>query len=198
MSTLYNIGEMNQLADALENAGFTSNDVTRLRSFSGLTAIKSVVNGLAKVVMGTILRINRRKPFDPVSFPGLGEGWKIAEQDAQSLAITEVDISKISLETTLKEGETSVGGEEKQKRLKSAKHVRLDAAVFQAFWENQGMIPEEWKKAGLIFFDGTILLSSRGSRCVLSLYWLGSQWHWGRWLVNDFDSRSPSAVLASV
>lgn len=49
MSALYSIGATNQLADALENAGFTPGDVTKLTQFKELEAIKSVINGQASI-----------------------------------------------------------------------------------------------------------------------------------------------------
>lgn len=49
MSTLYSIGAMNQLADSLENAGFTSGDVTRLKQFKNLSEIKGVLNGSMEI-----------------------------------------------------------------------------------------------------------------------------------------------------
>jgi hypothetical protein len=43
------IGAMNQLADALENAGFSPEDVTRLRQFQDLKGFKAVLNGQADI-----------------------------------------------------------------------------------------------------------------------------------------------------
>ena len=50
MSTMYSVGQMNQLGDSLEAWEFSADDVTKLRSFSDGAALKSVVNGLAKIV----------------------------------------------------------------------------------------------------------------------------------------------------
>jgi hypothetical protein len=36
MSTLYSIGQMNQVGDALENAGFTPAEVEKFRKFGNL------------------------------------------------------------------------------------------------------------------------------------------------------------------
>lgn len=175
------------------NLGQVEAIVNRL---GGMDGVKRFLTGLM-VVVAAVLHINRKKPFDPVKF--IGEGWKIAEQDERSLALTELDMSKVRLETTLKEGESSVKGEEKLNRLKAAGHVRLDAAIFQALWENQGLIPEEWKEVGAVYFDGTIILSPFGDRCVLYLSWRGGRWRWYYyWLVSAWHARFPSAVLASV
>ena len=166
-----------------------------VNKLGGMDGVKKFLSGVLTVVCA-VLRIDRAKPFDPEF---VGKGWKIAEQDERSLALTELDMSKVKLETVLKNGEKCVSGEEKLKRLKAADHVRLDAAIFQALWENQGLIPEEWKKVGAVYFDGTVLLNPDGDRYVLYLYWHDGRWDWHyRWIVNDFYAYAPSAVLASV
>lgn len=157
----------------------------------------------AKVIIGEpkVIPIDRTKPFNPVEF--IGKGWTIKEQDERSLALTQVDLTKVRFEDCLQKGETSVNGEEKLRRLKKMGHIRLDANVFQTLWENQELIPESWKqKTGGsmtdIFFDGTVLRNPDGRRCLLCLYWRCGEWDWSyRWLDNDWHVSNPSAVLAS-
>lgn len=150
---------------------------------------------------GNMLQIDRSTPFNHAAF--LGNGWSIVEQDERSLALPEIDLNKISFETTLRPGEVSIKGEEKLRRLKEAGHIRLDAQVLQTLWENQHLIPESWKeKTGgnttYIFFDGTILQRPDGDRYVLYLYWYDGEWHWHcRWLGSDWFAMNPSACLAS-
>ncbi len=133
-----------------------------------------------------MIKIDRTEPFNLAQF--MVQGSSIEEQDERALVITEVDLSKIRLETTLKPGETPVIGEERLKRLKKAGHIRLDAKVFQTLWENQSLIPEKWKEktngnTTYIFFDGTVLRSPGGFRYALCLYWGGGEWRWRyRWL----------------
>jgi hypothetical protein len=146
------------------------------------------------LVFGPILSIDRSRHFNPAKF--IGEGWSIIGQDESSLALTEVDISKIRLETMLKDCETQVQGEEKLRRLKATGHIQLDAKIFQTFWENKDRIPESWKSM-FIYFDGTILQSPDGCRCVLYLCWSGDEWDWYYyWLESGWDAGRPSAVLA--
>jgi hypothetical protein len=155
-----------------------------------------VIQGVPKAIP-----IDRTSAFDPVAF--IGEGWSIVEEDERSVALHEVDLSKISLVTMLAEGETSVSGEEKLKRLKEAGHIRLDAKVFNTLWMNPHLTPESWKQktngnTTYIFFDGTILRSPRGGRYVLCLYWRDGKRDWDcPWLVYQWDASNPSAVLAS-
>ncbi|MDD4803838.1 MAG: hypothetical protein PHN69_01565 [Candidatus Pacebacteria bacterium] len=148
-----------------------------------------------------ILKIDRTQPFDLKKF--FGDGWTIVEEDINSLKLTEFNLTKVQFKDMLKEGETSVNGEEKQKRLKEAGYVRLDAKVFQTLWENQELIPSSWKepingKTRYIFFDGTVLSSPDSGRYVLCLYWLDGGWCRGeRWLGNALCDSLLSVVLES-
>ena len=151
--------------------------------------------------MAEFLRIDRGKPFDPVGFltlPDRGAGWKIAEQDERSLALTKIDMSKVRLESMLERGESVVIGGKKLERLKTAGYIRLDAAMLQALLKEPRLIPREWKKRQAVSFDGTILLDRKGRRYVLCLYH-GDSGYWGcypYWLNNVWSARGPSAVLA--
>jgi len=157
----------------------------------------------AKLIIGErkIVKIDRSKPFDPVSF--IGKGWNIEEQDERSLTLTELDLTRVHFKTMLKDNENVVKGKEKLQRLKEAGYIRLDAKIFQTLWENQHLIPEKWKEktednTTFIYFDGTILRRPRGDRYVVYLYWRGGRWHWGYdWLEGDWSVINPSAVLAS-
>lgn len=157
-----------------------------------------------KVIVGEpkVISINRGR-FNPKSF--IGEGWSIVadETDQRSVALTELDLTKVQHVTMLKDGETYVKGEEKLKRLKKDGRIRLDADVFLTLWENQHLIPESWKEpingnTRFVYFDGTVLRHSDGDRCVLYLYWPDGQWRWlVHWLGDDWGAFNPSAVLAS-
>jgi hypothetical protein len=167
-----------------------------------------------KVIVGEprIVKIDRSKPFDPAKF--LGAGWTIwkgpangdgltgeEDQDGRSLAITEFDLTKIQFRDMLKSGESCVNGEEKQKRLAKAGHIRLDAKVMQTLWENQALIPSVMKEpiggnTRYSYFDGTVLRSPSGDRYVLCLCWDGSQWYWSYGCLQfDWNASNPSAVL---
>jgi hypothetical protein len=147
-----------------------------------------------------VIKIDRAKPFNPAEF--IGMGWSIAEEDDRSLELSEVDLSSVRFEQMLETEETWVKGEEKLRRLKEARPVRIDAKVFQTLWENQHLIAESWKdeandKTTFIFFDGTVLQCPDGHRYVLCLYWYSGQWYWSpRCLELDWNALSPSAILA--
>lgn len=159
-----------------------------------LSALQAIIEG--RFGDGSVLTINRSKPFDPAKF--IGKGWTIEEQDERSLALTQVTLADITLQTTLKESDNGrVQGEEKLRRLKAESLIRLDAGIFQALWENKSLIPESWKIKNAVYFDGTVLRNPNGYRYVLYLYWDGDRWRWHcNWLDNDWGAGYPSAVLA--
>jgi len=207
MSSVHSVGSMNQLADALDNAGYTPEDVTLLRQ-GNLPEILGFLHGKAKLVpvewkaANAIIKIDRSKPFDPASF--ISKGWKIVEQDERSLAISELDLNVVRLERMLKSKESYIDGEENLRRLKSTGHIRLDAKIFEILWNNQQLIPEKWKektdgKTTFIFFDGTILLDPGGDRYAHYLDWNDGRWRWRcYWLDSYRNVNDSSAVLASV
>jgi hypothetical protein len=185
-----------------EGAGL-QNLVIRNPKEAGRQFTAFLKNG-GRVIVGEprIIPIDRTAPFDPVKW--LGQGWTIEEQDKRSLALEQVDLANVRLEHMLKKDESWIKGDEKLKRLKKAGYIRLDAKVFQTFWENQALIPESWKEktngnTTFIFFDGTILRDPYGSRYVLYLYWRDGRWHWScHWLEGCWNVIYPSAVLASI
>lgn len=133
-------------------------------------------------------RIDRSKPFDPERF--IGKGWKIEEEDGRSLALTDVDFFRVHLVSCGELGRESLTGDERLARLRARKseHIRLDAKIFQVLWENQWLIPRDFKFS-YIFFDGTVLRSPGGLRYALFLWWdncrfeflrpRDGRWHWG-------------------
>jgi len=170
----------------------------------------------AQIIIGEprILRVNRSQPFNPATF--IGEGWTIwkgpadgdglsgdEEQDSKSLALTEIDITRIQFDACLEEGESWVNGEERQKRLKKAGRPQLDLKVLQVFWENQALIPEASKRMAngnvrYMYFTGTVLRSPYGSRYILYLYYDVGRWGWDvHFLGHGFSVSHPSVVLAS-
>jgi hypothetical protein len=125
----------------------------------------------------------------------IGVGWRFAR--VQTLAkITTKDVRRIVLDSSLHSGEITITGEETLRRLASEGKVALGAEDFYFFWTNQEVIPQEWKKALAVFFDGDILVSPSGIYYTLCLFWIGERWGWNLYcLGNDRDARSHSAIL---
>ena len=190
----------------------------KLASADGIRVLielnKFLRNGCRMVIVsaGKFL-VDRATPFNPATF--IGAGWTIwkgpadgdglsgdEEQDSQSLALTEIDWSTVTFEHTLREGETTITGEEKLRRLKELGHLRFDAKVGQDLMNEPGRITLAMLRArGIKWFDlpGTVLRSPDGHRCILYLYCDGvGQWDWRFfWLGRVWRRRSPSAVRAS-
>ena len=170
----------------------------------------------ARLVFGALITIvNRMHKFNPVKF--ISENWTIwcgradgngkegeEAQDVRSLALSEIDWSKIIFETSLLEGETSITGEEKLRRLIESGVIRLDAAVGESLWSDyqsnkeNSVLERLRRERGITYLDffGTILRGPSGSRRVLCLGWRVGGWHWGvRWLGDDWYADHVSPVL---
>ena len=203
-----NKGKLDGAAYDRGTQGFSNEDVAnRLIAF--------VNNGLSFIMKGpSALIIDRTRSFNPVTF--FGNDWTIwrgakesdgltgeEAQDATSLALAEIDFAKALFTVCLKEGETTITGEEKLVRHIAAKHVRLDARVGQCLFEEKGQATLEWlyQNFGITWFElpGTVLRNSDGDRCFLYLFRSGDgRWGWDCcWL--DYVRRAGglSAVLAS-
>jgi hypothetical protein len=162
-----------------------------------------------------VITIDRTNPFNPAEF--IGSGWSFwcgpekgnglegdIEQDSRSLEMTEVDLSKILLETHLKGRETYTTGDEHVQRLIYSDRILLDLGVFKTFWDKKVLIPTLFKeKIGgnitYVFFDGQTLRSPSGNRCTMYLCIDDDgEWSWSvNGLVNYRHVNDPSAVLQS-
>ncbi len=153
------------------------------------------------------ITIDRITPFNPVRF--IGDGWSIwrgpadgngfdgpEQQCAASLALTEVNVAKITLKTCLMGEETSVHGEEYLQRLKKSTHLILDAKVGQILLQNKHLIPEEWKSKS-VYLMGTELRGPDGDRGVIFLFLRNRlRWDWSyMWLNDRFTPHNPAAVI---
>lgn len=161
------------------------------------------LNNRARLIVGgsKIIRLGQDDVFDPTF---IGQGWEIEEQDERSLVRTALDLDTVRLETCSRGREEWITGEERVKRLKKARRIRLDARFFRKLWENQHLIPESWKEktngnTTFIFFDGTILCGPDSNHfSTLCLYWHDGQWRWNcDWLDFARFVKDPSAVLAN-
>jgi len=155
-------------------------------------------------IVAMIVKIARDVVFKPVTF--IGKGWKMLdkETDERAVKLAEVDFTKVNLATCLKEGEPSITGEEKLKRLREGGDILLDVGIFLALWNEEGHTTLNWlyKERGVTYLDffGTILEGPSGGRYVLYLYRRDD----GRWdwhcdcLAHDWNGENFSASLASL
>ncbi|MDD2731649.1 MAG: hypothetical protein PHI53_00425 [Candidatus Pacebacteria bacterium] len=142
--------------------------------------------------------------FNPAEF--VGKDWKVIERDEREDGINELDWSTVDFETCLKEGESSITGEERLKHLKVGGKVRLGGRAFLSLWndyqekeEKKASVLEQlYKTKGITFIDfpGLVLQPPFSRRSVLYLYRCGGDlfpWIDG-WLVDDWLVGSLSAV----
>ncbi|MFH1173314.1 MAG: hypothetical protein V1692_02175 [bacterium] len=148
--------------------------------------------------------------FDPKKFSGLGQGWSLDEDiDPRLKDISEIEVSKFKFETCLKDGETSIIGEEWLNRLKAKpEFIRFGADVFLALWKDYQVNQKNSILEKIYIFSNNQitrmyfmqpLRRPSGRRSVLYLYRDDDGgWHWHcRWLDDDWDASSLAAGCAS-
>lgn len=185
MSSLYSIGATNQLADALENAGFNAGDFTKLTQFKNLSGIKDVLNGKASITYPEHF-------IDCDAEPLIPEGCNLVEHKKGGRWEWNPNIH-FYLSEKQKKNESSVGND-LQKEL--ANQPVLNANVLDYLLAHPELIPEKWK-GKVIFFWGTIYRTSSGRLCVRGLRWNGSEWRRNYdWLDDGFGSNRPAALAS--
>lgn len=187
MSTMYSIGQMNQLGDALEAAEFTPDDVTKLKSFKNLRAIKDVLKGHAQIV-------KVKQVIDLDADPFVPDGWQVVEHQKQGEF--EWDPAEVSLYlSNEQQGNIYIEGNKLREELKNQKVFNTN--LLDYLLSHRELIPEEWKDKYILFW-GTIYRHPGGFLCVRYLRWGGGRWDWRyRWLGLRWRSNVPAAVLAS-
>jgi hypothetical protein len=184
MSTLYSIGQSNQLMDSLENAGFTPGDVTKLQQFKGLGKLRDVLAGTAKIVAIKHIIDCDVKPFVP-------DGWKVEEHIKGGQFKWDPSSIKLYLDESQENGKSIVGN--KLRELLSGKPV-FNANVLDYLYAHPELIPEDWKGKAIMFW-GTIYRHSDGCLYVRCLYWNGDRWYWiYDSLDDDFDDYNLAAL----
>lgn len=213
MSTRYSIGQVNQLADALEAAGYTVDDVTKLRSSSRLADFKGVLFGNADIVVVRRLLTISRAGNSAYTGTGLATwlGKKVGDglsgepqRDPRSLALSEIDIEKIQFKhyIDLDEGETVITGENRVKAIKTSGDIGLDAQIGWDLYKENGQKSLRWlyNNRGVFWMEfSEVLRSSLGYRYFLYLYRNGDgSWNWDyNCLDSDRNVSNPAAVLSN-
>lgn len=220
MSNRYSVGQMNQMADGLEAADYSVDEVTKLRNPDLLMQIKLILMGVAAIVRHC-LKLVLNKAFNPAEF--LGKDWKVwhgpvngngLEGDEDCVAEPDiVDFKHVVIETHLQGNEANVHGEEKMKRARAGRNCQLGGRAFLALWENwqeckakghpEDSILEKLRRAkkigNVVYFFGLSLRHPDGHRYVLYLYFDGREWYWHHyWLAYHCRAGRPSIALASV
>lgn len=143
-------------------------------------------------------------PGDKVHFMGRERGLirskdlEICHRDEKSHKLTHVKISQVSIANYMNDTEKRVPGRKRITRGVLSGNTHLDARFAFAFYENQDILPTEWRtdeqgKNRLINFDGTVFVDKlTGHKYTLCIYWTGDFWEidlcWvdgdGHWIIN--------------
>lgn len=187
MSTLYTVGQMNQLGDALEIAGFTPDDVTKLRTSPQLSTFKQVLLGHAEIKFLEHVIDLDAAPFCPSA---------LTVEEHQKGGTFRWDSAKVQLYLSKPQSKGKViGGHDLRKDL-AGKPV-LNACLLDYLLKHPHLIPNEWKGKA-IFFWGTIYRDSNGYLFVRYLCWDDSQWQSDDgWLGHVWLGDGPAALRAS-
>lgn len=174
MST-YSIGSMNQLGDALENAGFSNDDVTKLKQFSDLKGIKNILHEKAEIKYPEYV-------IDCDAVPAVGTGFRFVEH--KKYGSIKFDLNNISLYLSKEKNK----GNNLRNELGSKK--ALNVIFLDFLLAHEELIPDSWKSYN-IFFWGTIYSYDDGRLFVPYLYWDVSRRMWAKYYLevdNEFSS----------
>ncbi|MFH1891567.1 MAG: hypothetical protein ABIK83_02670 [Candidatus Zixiibacteriota bacterium] len=191
--------------DALVKSGLPSEATQYVVENEGAEIAEALVADVRRRVESRLRAIEphvlERLPFNPESF--LGKGWKVDERVGTRTG-GNLDAGRIVRKDYLREGETSITGEERLHRIKEAPgDIQLDAEDFLALWQEKDHATLRWlydtKGITWLSFWGTVLCHPRGFRYVLCLYRDGvGSWYWYYyWLGRGWLGLSPAGVLAS-
>ncbi len=188
MSTLYSIGSMNQLGDAFERAGFSDNDITKLKQFKELSTIRDVLSGKASIVYPEHFIDTDAAPFER-------PGFKVEKHIGRGL--WQYKLASIELFRSEKQKRNYQEGNKLKEVIEALKSRKaLNANVLDYLLAHPELIPESWKGKA-VFFWGTIYRYSNGNLCVRYLYWSDSRWyHDYRWLDGRFGSKHSAALTS--
>lgn len=187
MSSIYSIGQMNQLADKLEAEGFTPDEITKLGQFKNLSGIRGLFREMHEIKRVKHLIDCDTDPFRP-------DGWEVERHNRMGQLEWDVSRSELYLSYKQKDGR-HIDGNKLCKELEG-KPV-LNANVLDYLLKNPQLIPEEWKDKW-VFFWGSIYRDSDGNLVVRYLCWSDGDWNWYHdWLNDVFDGSGPAVLLAS-
>lgn len=163
MSSLYSIGAMDQLSDAFEKAGFSKDDVTKLKQFSDLKGIRAVLYGWAEIKYPDHFIDLGADPFIPEGFSvEEHQGCGLWKWDPQSLV-------------RLAKEQSSRGFKGTNWKEESSKDGNLNANVLDYLLKHPEIIPEELGNLSVTFWK-TIYRDRGGNTCVCSLGRDSSGW----------------------
>ncbi len=189
MSTLYSVGQMNQLGDALEEAGYEPGDVTKLRSSPALLVdLKLVLLGGAKVQP-------IKHSIDCDAVPKIPSDLQIKSHIKGGQFVFEP--AKVTLYLSKKQqNEDYVNGNDLRKELR--RKPVLNANVLDYLLKNTYLIPEEWRDKYVSFWGTIYCHRSHDLLYVRCLCFGGNRWNSVHFSIDrELSGLNHAAVRAS-
>ncbi len=191
---MLDVDQAGELKAAFRRGDWTNAEIKRACEGDSLARFRDVVRGYAKVVTTQHIIDCDAKLFIP-------NGWRVENEDQLVSRIRGqliLDTSKIKLYLSSKQQDGKyIEGNKLRKELASDPVLNANVLDYLLKFENQHLIPEEWKDK-YIFFWGTIYRDSDDNLCVRFLCFNDGAWYWGySWLGHGFCGSYPAAVLAS-
>ena len=185
---------MNQLGDALELAGFTADEVTKLRNFSQLKELRSLVNGHAQITVAKhVIDMDAPSKRAP-------KEWEVREKDQLANRMrgqVEWNPTNASLFLSEKQKADYDVGHDLRKDLEKLKPQQLYTDAVVDFYLDHPEIPtpEVWLGKwifcwGRVYRDASDDLIVRCLRCFRD----GSRFSYCDYLGISFYSYSPALV----
>ncbi len=122
--------------------------------------------------------------------------------DLRAGTILAFDASKVRLLDGLNEGQPTITGEEKRRKLRVGIHIQIDVQTLWALYAENGQVTLRWlhdhHEVTWMESLGTILRNPNGRRCSFCLYrWGSGAWGWDcNWVDSRRDASNPALGLA--
>ena len=159
----YTEGQVHQLMNALEAAGFTSSHLTKMgQSKEKLNSFREVLEGRSEIKMKDLIIDLDADPFVP---PGL----EVLEHKKGGQFKWDPTKLKLHLSKSQQNGKV-IEGEDLQKELTRMSVLNANVLDFLLKKENWHLIPKEWR-GKFVFFWGTIYRISNGVLFVRFIPW---------------------------
>ncbi len=170
MSSLYSIDLMKEVSDALELAGFSQDNLTKLISNIGsLKNVKRSLDESLRIVLSKYIIDLYKDPFCP-------DAYKISRRIKGGQFV--FDPEKIGLYVHERQKSGVIFGSSLMKELLGSGEVLFNANLLDFFLENQGLIPSEWNSLkAMIAFWGTEYQNVSGTRFIRYMYFDNSLDH---------------------
>lgn len=181
------IGQMNQLGDSMQKAGFTTQDVTKLGQD------KKILRMLLRLLRGELKIKFLERLIDCEIAPFIPNSWLVEEHQKGGQFI--FNPTKVELYVSKNYKNNQIYGNDLREELKGRQV--MNANVLDFLLAHPELIPDAWEVKHVFFFGTIYRRRKDGWLHVRYLYFNGLEWEssW-RWLGFNFNSSCPIAVAS--